>query len=154
PGDVPADVEIALADGWESHAAGGVDRIPPLGVAREHREPGDVRAGNQGPRAEVVPGGQAPSSLPGLIEIPLLKREVAGRIAIGRPQRRAIPGRGEATTQAEPSPDEDRPGLGVPSREVAQERRADAALVGVLEPDLQGEAGREVVRVFPVTVRG
>src|SRR5262249_20212003 len=131
-GDVPDGVEIALTDGWESDAGRCGDRIPSLGVAREHREPGDVDAGKQGPRAEVVPGGEPPRSLPRLTESPLLKREVSGRVAIGRPQRRPFARRGKAAAQAEPPPGEDRPGLDVPSREVAQERRAHAALVGVL----------------------
>src|SRR5262249_19720863 len=78
PGNMPNDVEIALTDGWESDAGSHVDCIPPLGVAHEHRKPGDVDTRKQAPRTEVIPGGEAPRFLARLIEIVLLKGEVAG----------------------------------------------------------------------------
>src|SRR5262249_7657341 len=60
PGDVPDDVEIALADGRETGAGGCVDRIPPLGVAYEQRKSGDMDTRKQGSRAEIVPCSNAP----------------------------------------------------------------------------------------------
>src|SRR5262245_29660110 len=84
PWDVPGNVQVAFTDRGESDAGRRVDRIPPLGVAQEQRKSGDVDTGKQGPRAEVVPGGEAPCWVARPVEIIPLKGEVAGRVAIGR----------------------------------------------------------------------
>src|SRR5262249_23759508 len=139
PGNVPDDVEISLTDLWESDAGRRVDRVPALGVAHQHGKPRNADTGKQGAWAEIVSSSHAPRFLARLIKIVLLKREVAGRVAVGRLQRRAVSGRAEASAHPEPPPDENPSGIDVPSREVAKERRAHAALVRVLEPDLEGQ---------------
>src|SRR5262249_3655668 len=71
PRDIPDDVQVALTNSRQS------DPIPPLGVAHEQRNSRNVDTGKQRPRAEIVSGGDAPRFLARLIEIVLLKREIA-----------------------------------------------------------------------------